>query len=161
MPTRGGLVPSRRAVLFADYQVMRKRPRMADEGLGPSSPARRFCISVKWIDPVDTVSLAQEDAMIFFAAADAVCNLPSISIWVLLGLIRRSKKVERHSVRPTDCGEHSRQEPIDPYVSILLKAPGIRIRVSAEAFCSSAKHDAELSCAMSNTSTNKFNHRTM
>ena len=111
--------------------------------------------------PVDTVSLAQEDAMIFFAPADAVCNLPSISIWVLLGLIRCSKKLERHSVRPTDCGEHSRQEPIGPYESILLKAPGIRIRDSAEAFRSSAKHDAELSCAMNNASANTFNHRAM
>jgi hypothetical protein len=111
--------------------------------------------------PVDTVSLVQEDAMIFFAAAEAVCNLPSISIWALLGLIRRSKKLERHSVRPTDCGEHSRQEPIGPYESILFKAPGIRIRDSAGVFCSSAKDDAELSCATSNTSVTTFNHRAM
>src|SRR6516162_7466937 len=111
--------------------------------------------------PVDTVSLVEEDAMIFFAAADAACKLPSISIWVLLGLIKCSKKLERHSVRPTDCGEHSRQEPIGPYESILLKAPGIRIRESAGVFCSSAKEDTELSCAMSNTSANTFSHRAM
>jgi hypothetical protein len=41
-----------------------------------------------------------------------------------------------------------------PYVSILLKAPGIRITDSAEAFRSSAKLDAELTCAMSNASAN-------
>src|SRR5689334_17715454 len=111
--------------------------------------------------PVDTVSLVQDDAMMFFAAADAVCNLPSISVWVWLSLIRCSKKLERHSVRPTDCGEHSRQEPIGPYESILLKAPGIRIRDSAEALCSSAKHGAELSSIMSNTSANTFSHRAM
>src|SRR5215469_2253150 len=94
--------------------------------------------------------------MIFFAAADAACKLLSISIWVLLGLIKCSKKLERHSVRPTDCGEHSRQEPIGPYVSILLKAPGIKITDSAEVFRSSAKLDAELTCAMNNTSANTF-----
>src|SRR6516162_10759460 len=99
--------------------------------------------------------------MIFFAAADAACKLPSISIWVLLGLIKCSKKLERHSVRPTDWGEHSRQEPIGPYESILLKAPGTRIRDSAEVFCSSPKDDAELSCAVSNASANMFSHRGM
>src|SRR6516225_3172035 len=99
--------------------------------------------------------------MIFFAAADAACKLPSISIWVLLGLIKCSKKLERHSVRPTDCGEHSRQKPIGPYDSILLKAPGTRIRDSAGAFCSSATDDAEVSCAMSNISANTFSHRAM
>ena len=59
-------------------------------------------------------------------------------------------------MRPTDCGEHNRQEPIGPYVSILLKAPGIRITDSAEVFRSSAKLDVELTCAMSKTSANTF-----
>jgi len=64
-------------------------------------------------------------------------------------------------VRPTDCGEQSRQEPIGPYDSTLLKAPGIRIRDSAVVFRSSAKDDAEVTCTTNKISANTFSHRGM
>jgi hypothetical protein len=74
-----------------------------------SKPLTRFSISAKWLGPVGIVSFAQEDAMAFFAAADATCNFRNNSICELLGLINRSKKPGRHSVSPMDCGEQSRQ----------------------------------------------------
>jgi hypothetical protein len=102
-----------------------------------SSPVTRLSITAICTVVVSIVSFGQADDIASFASADATTSPLSELLCASVGFNRRSINPTCHSIRPTARGEHNRQYPRDPYVSIPVMEPGIKTNDSRNRAASS------------------------